>query len=230
MTERWKTIREAPRYRVSSMGQIHSLITNAPKLAFPDKKGYQRVQLYVSAGEAITRKVHRIVAEHFIPNPDNKPQVNHIDGDKQNNNVANLEWATQIENMSHAVAQGYHLRRRDLLPLLPQIITAQHKGYRMAEIARHYNTSTKTFNTLLKKYKPEKQPITTLWVGNKPSYVYFDKGRGKWRTELRGFGLPNKQFDSKADAVFWADRELARRAGAIGGRISKRGKKNDDTN
>lgn len=57
-------------------------------------------------GIAKFKKVHRLVAESFIPNPENKPQINHIDGNKQNNNIYNLEWVSNRENMQHAFSTG----------------------------------------------------------------------------------------------------------------------------
>lgn len=73
--------------------------------AVPDTKGYLRVGLY--ANDALkTRKVHRLVAETFIPNHHYKPEVNHINGDKADNRIENLEWCTSSENVRHAFRIG----------------------------------------------------------------------------------------------------------------------------
>jgi hypothetical protein len=63
------------------------------------KNGYIKVELCKN-GKQKTFKIHRLVAEYYIPNPENKPEVNHIDGDKCNNSVENLEWNTRKENMN----------------------------------------------------------------------------------------------------------------------------------
>ena len=107
-------------YAVSNYGHIKSLprkIFNhkgfwnrEERIIKPEKdsKGYLRVSFCVN-GKSHTFKVHRLVAQAFIPNPECKPQVNHIDGNKQNNNVENLEWCTNQENQIHAVKTGlYH--------------------------------------------------------------------------------------------------------------------------
>ena len=63
--------------------------------------GYKCVQLHIN-GKYKWEKAHRLVAMAFVPNPENKPQVNHIDGNKSNNNVLNLEWCNQSYNTKHA--------------------------------------------------------------------------------------------------------------------------------
>ncbi len=62
-------------------------------------RGYLRVKL---SNDGIVKniRVHRLVASHYIPNPENKPEINHIDGDKTNNSIENLEWVTRIENLN----------------------------------------------------------------------------------------------------------------------------------
>ena len=67
--------------------------------------GYEMYTLYKD-GKAHNELVHRLSAKHFIPNPDSKPFVNHIDGNKSNNNIENLEWVTRQENVEHAVRTG----------------------------------------------------------------------------------------------------------------------------
>lgn len=79
--------------------------------------GYARVELWKN-GVGKKYLVHRLLATAFIPNPEAKPQVNHIDGDKTNNALSNLEWVTQSENQVHAyvagLQRGYHVSGRPI--------------------------------------------------------------------------------------------------------------------
>lgn len=115
--EIWKDIKEHEGYyMVSNLGRVKTLDRwrNCPlnkKIKYlrkgkilkqmKDKSGYLLVSLYKNK-KARRWLVHRLVAETFIPNSENKPQVNHKDGNKQNNNVENLEWCTPQENTIHA--------------------------------------------------------------------------------------------------------------------------------
>lgn len=68
--------------------------------------GYLRVTLYLESGGKLRESIHRLVAKEFIPNPENKPYVNHKDGNKLNNHVDNLEWVSAKENAEHASNNG----------------------------------------------------------------------------------------------------------------------------
>jgi hypothetical protein len=88
------------RYLVSNHGGLYSLITD-DFLQFSPHDGYFRVKI----GKK-TFRMHRLVATVFIPNPDNKPEVNHISGIKRQNNAGNLEWSTNQENVDHSLETG----------------------------------------------------------------------------------------------------------------------------
>lgn len=105
-------------YEVSNLGRVKSLdreivYCNGRKDKFKGKIkkfsknnfGYLHVTLFKNS-KSLTTLVHRLVAKHFIPNPENKPQINHIDNNPANNNVSNLEWVTQQENRNHCVNQS----------------------------------------------------------------------------------------------------------------------------
>ena len=99
--EIYKTIENYEDYQVTSWGRIFSKKSNIFLKPEIHDKGYLRVDLMNKNGKKHC-KVHRLVAEAFIPNPQNKPQINHKDGNNQNNSVTNLEWVTNSENRKHA--------------------------------------------------------------------------------------------------------------------------------
>lgn len=135
-------------YQVSSLGHIKSFKKDATGIVLTptlSHKGYERIRL--SAGITKQYSVHRVVAEAFIPNPDNLPQVNHIDGNKLNNCIDNLEWCTNLENMQHA-------RKNNLFPDVfgdnnpnarisssdvKNIVDKYNSGISIKDLAKNYN-------------------------------------------------------------------------------------------
>lgn len=94
--EEWKAIKDFPNYKISNYGRVFSKYKNGLLKQSKDAYGYSQVNL-----NRHSKKVHRLVAETFIPNPDNLPEINHKDEDKNNNKLSNLEWCTSTYNMNY---------------------------------------------------------------------------------------------------------------------------------
>lgn len=106
--ERWRDIPSLNgKFEASATGLIRNKKSGLYRKPYTNESGYLCVGIYDSEkGQSVQYRVHRLVAEAFIPNPEGKRTVNHIDGNKQNNCVNNLEWATHSENIGHAIREG----------------------------------------------------------------------------------------------------------------------------
>lgn len=125
LDELWVDIPNHPEYQISTYGRIKvkskiwydsvlkcdrivpECIKQPSVQGVNDKSRSKRLHInLITNGVQYSFQPHRLVAQVFIPNPENKPQINHIDGNPLNNHISNLEWVTQSENMKHAFAQG----------------------------------------------------------------------------------------------------------------------------
>lgn len=109
MIEEWRAVSESPGYEISNTGNVRrrgcDLCSRDLKVRVQNQ-GYRQVSIYLPGGKQVTRMVHRLIAIAFVPNPENKPAVNHLDGNKANNAIENLEWVTFSENTRHAYRTG----------------------------------------------------------------------------------------------------------------------------
>lgn len=153
--EEWKAIKDFPLYEVSSDGRIRKATTKRIKAPEISKTGYPTIRL--SCGKAATGKhfnIHRIVAETFIDNPNNYPCVNHIDGNKANNNVSNLEWCTYSHNNKHAYDQK--LKKPYQMIITPEqridVISLMKAGVRVKDIAKQYHVTESCIYKIRRRY------------------------------------------------------------------------------
>jgi len=161
----WKTLiyqgKSFEQFEVSNNGQIRKTETKHVYKLHLNKTGYW--QVCVSLGSRNNKKIfrlHKAVAETFIPNPDNKKTVNHIDGNKQNNLVENLEWATYSENTKHAFNTGLatpvrgtdspfsKLTKEDIIYIRENYIPNDHK-YGTRALGRKFNVDHETIRDVI---------------------------------------------------------------------------------
>ena len=196
-------------YEVLSAGMILGK-NGTPMKPQTDDKGYLRVQIRTpeKCNGVTTLKVHRVVASAFIPNIDNLPQVDHIDGDKTNNDVSNLEWVTNEENQRRAKDRGvYNNRTPDNIKLYAsQILSAINRGYIAKELFELNGVECKTFWSYIDRENIQEEPISTIQLGRKRAFYYYDKNRNKWRVERSDYIQTGKQFATEQEASEYAQR------------------------
>lgn len=104
----WKAIKGTNgMIEVNEDGIVRSLLSGTPRVLKTqrDTKGYHRIRVTINR-EKMSFKLHREVAKAFVVNPNNLPQVNHINGNKDDNRTTNLEWVSNVENAHHAIENG----------------------------------------------------------------------------------------------------------------------------
>ena len=142
-------------YSVSTEGQVYT--HKYKKFLKPrSKRGYLNVSLSKNKKRKEFR-VHRLVAIAFISNSENKEQVNHIDGDKNNNKVNNLEWVTQSENITHSYNLGLHSTIKKPYKMtenkISQLKSMLEERTTLKEMARILEVSVSTINRHIKHIK-----------------------------------------------------------------------------
>lgn len=142
-------------YEITRNGEVINLKWKRNVKPQPNGKGYLRVHI---AGK--TYFVHRLVAEKYVPNPENKPQVNHKDGNILNNCADNLEWVTNSENRNHAIEHGLFVYGEKCpwskLTLSDVEFIREHQEYTPTQLSKMFNVSRGTIYCA-RKHKSWKQ-------------------------------------------------------------------------
>ncbi|MGB1290537.1 MAG: NUMOD4 domain-containing protein [Pseudoalteromonas sp.] len=165
MKEEWKPIKGYEElYLISNKGNLYSCYTKALAKNHLNKRGY--VYLGLTKNKKFKHEyAHRAVAKAFIPNPENKPEVNHINSIKHDNRVENLEWVTHKENMQHALKcgemsnpSGFKAKRAKITPEQCKIIRSSKD--KVAVLAKRFNVCIRTIYNHKKKggYYPTTLP------------------------------------------------------------------------
>lgn len=151
-----------PNYKIDEFGNITSVKKNKQLKHSYDTDGYAFVKMPDKDGVVKNVKVHKVVADTFIPNPEDKPTVNHIDLNRKNPVKTNLEWATHVENYQHSInVNGYSGGRLPQACQLTNVVTGEVLTFnRISDAARHIESNkgnvtraAKENNRTVKGYK-----------------------------------------------------------------------------
>lgn len=146
-----KVIPDFPNYTICDKGTVKGTAVKAQTLG---KNGYRYVTLY-HKNQAKKLYIHRLLAELYIPNPENKRTVNHIDGNKQNNCLTNLEWATDGENIKHAYDNGLNYGTKITNEVREVLYNRFMNGESMEHISKDYEFNNVTVSNRIRQYVKE---------------------------------------------------------------------------
>lgn len=169
MQEKWKKIKDYEElYEISEKGEVRTLCDHFVRNRLYKKKGdivavcngaygYNVCSLRKNGVNKMF-KLHRLLAQAFIPNPENKPQINHIDNNRKNNKLENLEWCTNTENEQHKIKQKRH----------PHGETHYEAKLKNSDVLfiREYSSES-PINDLVKKYNLSRSHIDNIRMGRK---------------------------------------------------------------
>jgi hypothetical protein len=154
---------QTDKYLFSKDGKVKSLTTGKLMKTFLNPDGYEMVNITFRNGRRICRGVHRMVVESFFPYLNNSElyEVNHMDGNKLNNNLSNLEWVTRSENLEHARVTGLYKSSKGELNSnckfnnddIKDMRQLYNLGFKIIEIAKAYNSNRTYVGRIVKNKK-----------------------------------------------------------------------------
>lgn len=137
-------------YLINQQGEVFSKTSNRYLKSCINSVGYEAMSLINDAGKRQNILIHRVLATLYIPNPENKREVNHIDANRANNTLSNLEWVTPSENVRHAFKVRKHKNSIDYTEL-PKIIEQLKNGTNWAQLAKHCGVDPSGLRKLIKR-------------------------------------------------------------------------------